>query len=443
MFNLDPNALAALMASAGEAHATETPARGNPRNLQGVFEFLNALGGGQIRGNFGAAVAGAGDAANPAVTPQVEDVGQVEQASQNQQDLATPAQATNGMTSPGAPTRAQEEFKGVQAAIEKVIERCTVARVKKELKWQWSGGAANYSKFKEEALTPGQGIKVYGFVQEDSPVIQVIHGLGRFFDSEAPEEISGKPIAFIGDRSRFGEPRPVIPPPKATWEWKAATVSKDETVWAVNQAEEQNEGKLWAHGGLAAEITLPRLVYLPAVIAKFVSEKPRTAWEVHQHLNEMTVSEESLFEEGDIENLKKWLLAVGQVAGAKALALSMAPVVTTVAVFEEWCFHHINSYLGEKVVDKSDGPATPAPQAAGGLEEVVRLLLQSFAEQNNKQSTNGAADKSENEKVTPYTQYQVAMLAGYCNEFDTAQLPEFWKLVKTTKETEDHRMNLY
>jgi hypothetical protein len=137
------------------------------------------------------------------------------------------------MTSPGAPTRVQEEFKGVQAAIEKVIERCTAARVKKELKWQWSGGAANYSKFKEEALTPGQGIKVYGFVQEDSPVIQVIHGLGRFFDSEAPEEISGKPIAFIGDRSRFAEPRPVIPPPKATWEWKAATVSEDETAYCM------------------------------------------------------------------------------------------------------------------------------------------------------------------------------------------------------------------
>jgi hypothetical protein len=36
-------------------------------------------------------------------------------------------------------------------------------------------------------------------VQDDSPVIQIIHGIGRFFDSEAPAEISGKPIAFIGD----------------------------------------------------------------------------------------------------------------------------------------------------------------------------------------------------------------------------------------------------
>jgi hypothetical protein len=88
---------------------------------------------------------------------------------------------------------------------------------------------------------------VYGFVQEDSPVIQTIRGLGRFFDSRASAEISGKPIAFIGDRSRFGEPWSVIPPAKATWEWKAATVSKDEIVWVINQAEELNKGKLWSH----------------------------------------------------------------------------------------------------------------------------------------------------------------------------------------------------
>jgi hypothetical protein len=118
--------------------------------------------------------------------------------------LATPEQATNGAADTSAMTKAQEELQGVPAAIEKVIECSTAARVKNKFKWQWAGGSNNSSKFKEEALTPGQGIKVYGFVQEDSPVIQTIHGLERFFDSEAPAEFSGKPMAFIGDRSRFG-----------------------------------------------------------------------------------------------------------------------------------------------------------------------------------------------------------------------------------------------
>jgi hypothetical protein len=332
MFNLDPNALAALMGNAGEPrNTTDTPA-GNPQNLLGVFEFLNALSGGQLGGENGAAIAGAGGAANPALTPQVEDRGEVVQASQTLQNLATPSQATTTgttqFTAPPSPT----EQKGVMAAIEKAIGRSTVARIKNEFNWQWIGGSNDSKKFKEEALVLGQGIKVYGFVQDDSPIIQTVHGIGRFFDSEAPAEMSGKPIAFIGHRTRFGEPRPVIPPPDATWNWKATTVSEDETAWAVHQSEERNKGKLWNHGGLATEVTLPRLVYLPTIVAKYATEKPRTAWEVHQHINELVASEDAAIEEADVEKLKVWLLTVGQTAGAKALALNMAPVVTTALV---------------------------------------------------------------------------------------------------------------
>ena len=64
---------------------------------------------------------------------------------------------------------------------------------------------------------------------------------------------------------------------------------------------------------------------------------------------------------------------------------------------------------------QQNGTAQLAPQAKNGLKEVLRLLLQSFEEQGSKQNRNR----------------------------DPAQLPEFWKLVKTTKATEDHRMNLY
>jgi hypothetical protein len=166
------------------------------------------------------------------------------------------------------------------------LERATAQRTKNEFKWQWTDGNISAKKFKEEALSTGQGIKLYGFVQEDSPIIQTIHGLGKFFDSEAPTEVQGKPIAFIGDRTRFGEPRPVIPPVEATWNWKAVTVNEDTALWAAHQSIDGNEGKLWTNtGGLAAEISMPRLVFLPAVVASFVAQKPRTAWEVHQFLD--------------------------------------------------------------------------------------------------------------------------------------------------------------
>jgi hypothetical protein len=191
----------------------------------------------------------------------------------------TPQQPTDINNEPTAPIRTNGETKGVISAIDKVLERATAQRTKNEFKWQWTDGNVSAKKLKEEALSPGQGIKLYGFVQEDSPIIQTIHGLGKFFDSEALTEVQGKPIAFIGDRTQFGgEPRPVIPPVEATWNWKTVTVNEDTALWAAHQSIDANEGKLWTNtGGLAAESSMPRLVFLPAVVARFVALKPRTA----------------------------------------------------------------------------------------------------------------------------------------------------------------------
>jgi hypothetical protein len=308
---------------------------------------------------------GAGGAANPAVTPpQVQGMEGLAQASQNGQEgaalptnqpaataetpIATPPANQNGGP-PAAPAREQVKFSGVKEAVERVVARTTAARNKHEFKWQWNKGSANANKFKDEAVTPGRDIKVFGFVQADAPIIQTVHGLGKFFDSEAPIEVNGKPIAFIGDRTSFGEPRLVISPTQATWTWKAVTVSEDEAAWATHQGDEGNKGKLWKQvGGIVATFSMPRLVFLPSVVAQFVTETPRSAWEVHQFLNEISQADGATVEAEDVADLKKWLLTVGQEAGAEALALGMAPVVTTARVFEEWSFNHLNNYLGSK-----------------------------------------------------------------------------------------------
>jgi hypothetical protein len=84
MFNLDANALAALMANQGEARRTaaETPG-GNPQqNLLGVFEFLNTLGALQGASPNTAVGGSAGGAQNPSVTP----------TNQGEEVLANPSQ---------------------------------------------------------------------------------------------------------------------------------------------------------------------------------------------------------------------------------------------------------------------------------------------------------------------------------------------------------------
>jgi hypothetical protein len=447
MFNWDENALAALLMGAGTPRGNaETPGGLTQATLLGAFELLR-----------GASNFGGGNPTQAAVTPPEvqggtvnQDQGGLAQGSQNGQEgaalltatnanntPATPNQPTFAVPQPTAPIRETGETKGVLHAIDKVSNRSTPQRLK---------GTNNTKKFKEEALTHGQGIKIYGFVQEDLSIIQFIHGLGRFFDSEAPPEVQGKPIAFLGDRTRFGVPRPIIPPAESTWNRKTVTVNEDAAAWATHQSLDENEGKLWASaGGLAAEVSMPRLVYdLPSVVAKFVATKPRTACEVHQFLDEKVQQDDSDIVAEDVVDLKSWLLTVGQTAGAKGLALKMDPVVTTASVFEEWAFGHVNSYLGEKgsAGQQLNQPAPATNQGNAVLEGLVRMLFQQQASNNTANNTSNSNEKNGKEKVKPYSPYDEAKLMGYCNEWDPAKLPQIWKMFKTTKETDDHWMNI-
>ena len=116
MFNLDPHVLAALIGNGGEPRDTAEMPAGIPQNLLGVFEFLNALSGGQLGGESGAAVKCAGGTGNPAVMPQAEGVGQVAQAPQTLQNVTTPNQTTTtGATLLPVPPNTTDQ-KGVTAA---------------------------------------------------------------------------------------------------------------------------------------------------------------------------------------------------------------------------------------------------------------------------------------------------------------------------------------
>jgi hypothetical protein len=191
---------------------------------------------------------------------------------------------------------------------------------------------------------------------------------------------------------------------------------------------------------------MPRLVYLPSVVAKYAADSPKTAWELYQFINELVVGDAPELTEEEVANIKQWLLTVGQTAGAKGLALNMGSVVTTSPVFQEWAFHHLNGYLGEKQepAHSQQAPSTTTPQGhqhSNFLEDVVRILLKN-AGGNQGDSNNASSEKAE-EKIKAYTQYEVAKLMGYARESDAAQLPYIWKLFKTTKETDDHRTNLH
>jgi hypothetical protein len=96
----------------------------------------------------------------------------------------------------------------------------------------------------------------------------------------------------------------------------------------VQQESEDNKEKLLTQaGGLTSELMMPRLVYLPSVVAKIEAESSRTAWDLYQFVNNLIAQDSSHVADEDVANIKQWLLTVGQTVGAKGLALTIVSLV--------------------------------------------------------------------------------------------------------------------
>ena len=64
--------------------------------------------------------------------------------------------------------------------------------------------------FKEEAAAPTSKPRVFTFVQANSLILQFVHTLGKFFDMDAAPELQRKVMAFVGDKTPFGSPHPIL-----------------------------------------------------------------------------------------------------------------------------------------------------------------------------------------------------------------------------------------
>ena len=56
-------------------------------------------------------------------------------------------------------------------------------------------------------------------MRQGSSYIQIMHSAARFWDMAAALEMKGKAIGFVGDKTPYSQPLPVILPTKNSWEW--------------------------------------------------------------------------------------------------------------------------------------------------------------------------------------------------------------------------------
>lgn len=86
-----------------------------------------------------------------------------------------------------------------------------------EFGWQ-RGAEQNAAAYKKEALVPSSRLRIFAFVQANSPVLQFVHTLGKFFDIDTAPQLRGKVIAFVGDKRQYSARHPVVLPEQNTWE---------------------------------------------------------------------------------------------------------------------------------------------------------------------------------------------------------------------------------
>jgi hypothetical protein len=83
-------------------------------------------------------------------------------------------------------------------AVQTEIERCIATKTAGEQIKELELGAKDKDKFKEELLAYSPDIKVCAFVQKNSVVVKVVHGLCMYFGNAAREYV-GKVIGRMGE----------------------------------------------------------------------------------------------------------------------------------------------------------------------------------------------------------------------------------------------------
>jgi hypothetical protein len=80
----------------------------------------------------------------------------------------------------------------------------------------------------------------------------------------------------------------LILPPDNTWKWnEKVKMKKDPVAWATFMVEAANKQSIWEPTGATTDTELPRMIALPAVVAKYAMERPRMAKEVFDYINKL------------------------------------------------------------------------------------------------------------------------------------------------------------
>jgi hypothetical protein len=140
-----------------------------------------------------------------------------------------------------------------------------------ELRWQQGvGGDRTKADQFREVVGALQAFRTYLFIKPGSAFCTVIHSPLKFVAiSEATQQLQGRIIGFVGDRTLTKEPMPVLLPQQKAWEWIKVKVATDgPAIIPHYEGDQSNRGTLWTPPVETdeTETTVPRLLHIPLVL---------------------------------------------------------------------------------------------------------------------------------------------------------------------------------
>jgi hypothetical protein len=216
---------------------------------------------------------------------------------------------------------------------------------------------------------------------EGSPIVNLLHSVAKSFHVASRESINNKVIAFAGDRTEFQEPYPIKLPPENAWGWKEVKVCIDEATARLWYESHQRSDVCWMPNDLAnkEKVSLPRMLFLPTVLASFVMNKNCTLWGIYEEANRLLL-EGVISDEEDLELIKKWCLAAGQTTSAPkcspALKMELQAASERNDNFSRWAYNFLNSTSGPKEAQVGMTQASQVcADQVGGDSEMNRAFL--------------------------------------------------------------------
>ena len=332
----------------------------------------------------------------------------------------------------------------VKEALEKVVANNTgkPERAKKEFIWQWNMGNGDADAIKDIILAPSSDFKAYAMVQPGSTVIKIVHSISKYYGvDETPVDLHGKVIGFHGERTRFGPPKPVVLPPQSTFKWVKTNICTDEVAWATAHAAATTNHEFWVPTGNKTMHELPRLLSVPAKVALYCMEQPRTARDVYLWVTTL-VNEDDAIEAEDVNMVKKWMMAAGQKEQTRnsAVALEAQVVMEAHEGFNVWCERILMGNLGTPV-STAAAPTPPAQPQQDFTQAGFQLLANAIA---NNRAGQAVAPPPVAEKQTkdPYTKFELARIMGYSQKERMADCSPIWADFLTTNKAKEHRKML-